>query len=90
MLRISVIRHFDRHFNVCYTQVIMLQSLMLAADARAEGTGARPSRAVVARRTLKFESYSRSSTVFGPHQEAKKISLVTMPARCFFTHRARK
>src|SRR5277367_6820136 len=47
-------RHFDCHFILCYTQVIMPASTdasrWLAADARAEGAGARPGRAVMARR----------------------------------------
>ena len=33
---------------------------------------------------LKFGSYFHSSTVFGRRREGKRISLVTMAARCFF------
>jgi hypothetical protein len=54
MLRTDVNRHFDCHFIVRYTQDIMLASIdasrWVAADARAECTGARPSRAIIARR----------------------------------------
>jgi hypothetical protein len=59
MLRTDVIRRFECHFTVCYTQVIRLSSAdvspVVAADARAERTGARPSRAVVARRRRRLD-----------------------------------
>jgi hypothetical protein len=53
MLRTDIIRHFDRHFTVCYTEAIRLASAdtvpVVGGNARAERTNARPSRAVVVR-----------------------------------------
>jgi hypothetical protein len=54
MLRTGVIRRFRCHISICYTRVTTPTSAMpsrwLAADARVERAGARPSRAVVIRR----------------------------------------
>ena len=56
MLRTGVIRHFDRHFTVCYTEAIRLASAdtfpVVGGNARAERTNARPNRAVVVKTAL--------------------------------------
>src|SRR5580658_3133683 len=51
---------------------------LLAADARAERSGAKPSRAVVARGLRHTVLTIEDSAVFGTQQEAKANSLVTM------------
>jgi hypothetical protein len=59
MLRTGVILHFDVYFGVSYTRVILLASAdvspVMAADARVERTGARPSSAVVERRCRRLD-----------------------------------
>jgi hypothetical protein len=59
----------------------MLAAMMvpcLAADARAERNGAKPSRAVVARGLRHSVLTHEHSTVFGAQQEAKTNSLITV------------
>jgi len=53
MLRTGVTIHFDVTYRLLHRVIILAGadvSRVVAADARAERTGARPSRAVVARR----------------------------------------
>jgi hypothetical protein len=52
--------------------------LLVAADARAERIGAKPSRAVVARGLRHTVLTYKGSAVFGTQQEAKENYLVTM------------
>jgi hypothetical protein len=53
-------------------------SLLVAADARTERIGAKPSRAVVARGLRHTVLTHEDSAVFGTQQEAKNNYLVTM------------
>jgi len=58
-------------------------SLLVAADARTERIGAKPSRAVVARGLRHTVLTHEDSAVFGTQQEAKKNSLVTITSTAF-------
>jgi hypothetical protein len=68
-------------FRVCYTEVIMLASADVFPVVSGRCTGrARRCKAKQGPRgktAPTAESYSHSSTVFGRHQEGKRISLVT-------------
>ena len=81
VLRTGVIRHFEVTFIVCFTQVIRPAG---ADVSLAVGGSARAERTVQAKQNHRgktaptSESYFHSSTVFGRHQEGKRISLVTM------------
>jgi len=92
MLRTNLTGYFDCHFTVCYTQVIMLASTdafpggwrqMHGQSAPVQGQ-AEPS----CDTAPTPESYSHSSTVFGRHQEGKRIYLVTMTG-AFLHHSAK-
>lgn len=68
----------------------MMLSRWLAADARLERTGARPKQRRRGKTAPTFVSNFTVVRFLDGVDRGDRISLVTMAARCFFHHRARK